>query len=114
MPFDSRLFVCPLDVLNVLNCRQPVISANVLDYNLKLINRRACQSKMECHTDPNPQATAPLISCKIDSPNHPSLFCNGNVVSTVNEQKHLGLILDSKLSFERHLNEKKHLDKKSI
>ena len=24
----------------------------------------------------------------------------------VNEQKHLGLILDSKLSFERHLNEK--------
>ena len=24
----------------------------------------------------------------------------------VNEQKHLGLILDSKLSFERHVNEK--------
>ena len=34
------------------------------------------------------------------------LFFNGTVVSKVNEQKHLGLILDSKLSFERHVNEK--------
>ena len=32
-----------------------------------------------------------------------SLFFNGTVV---NEQKHLGLILDSKLSFARHVNEK--------
>ena len=38
--------------------------------------------------------------------NHPSLFFNGTVVPKVNEQKHLGLILDSKLSFERHINEK--------
>ena len=67
---------------------------------------------MECHTDPNQQATELLISCKIDSPNHPSLFFNGNVVSTVNVQKHLGLILDSKLSFERNLNERKALRQK--
>ena len=33
-------------------------------------------------------------------------FFNGTVVPKVNEQKHLGLVLDSKLSFERHLNEK--------
>ena len=32
----------------------------------------------------------------------------------VNEQKHLGLILDSKLSFERHVNEKIMKAKKGI
>ena len=37
---------------------------------------------------------------------HPSLFFNGTLVPKVNEEKYLGLILDSKLSFERHVNEK--------
>ena len=46
--------------------------------------------------------------------NHPSLFFNGTVVPKVNEQKHLGLILDSNLSFERHLNGKVMKAKSSI
>ena len=61
---------------------------------------------MEFNPDPNKQATELLFSCKKNSPNHPSLFFNSTVVPTVNEQRQLGLILDSKLSFERHLNEK--------
>ena len=36
------------------------------------------------------------------------------IVAKVNEQKHLGLILDSKLSFEKHLNEKIINAKKNI
>ena len=39
-------------------------------------------------------------------PNHPELIFNGSVVKNLNEQKHLGLILDSGLSFKKHLNEK--------
>ena len=31
---------------------------------------------------------------------------NGTVVARMNEQKHLGLILNSSLSFKKHLNEK--------
>ena len=31
---------------------------------------------------------------------------NGTLVAKVNDQKHLGLILDSNLSFKKHLNEK--------
>ena len=61
---------------------------------------------MEFNPDPNKQATELLFSCKKNSSNHPSLFFNGTVVPNVSEQKHLGLVLDSKLSFERHLNEK--------
>ena len=69
---------------------------------------------MEFNPDPNKQATELLFSCTKNSPNHPSLFFNDNVVSKVNEQKHLGPILDSKLSFERHLNEKIMKAKRSI
>ena len=78
----------------------PVISAN------EVINQWAYQWKMEFNLDSNKQATELLFSCKKSSPNHPPLFFNGTVMPKVNEQKHLGLTLDSKLSFERHLNEK--------
>ena len=83
----------------------PVISANELNQDLKVRNQWSYQWKMEFNPDPNKQATELLFSCKENSPNHPSLFFNGTEVSKVNERKHLGLILDSKLSFERHLNE---------
>ena len=39
---------------------------------------------------------------------------NGTVVAKMNEQKHLGLILDSSLSFKKHLNEKIIKAKKNL
>ena len=48
-----------------------------------------------------------LFSCKKSKPIHPPLVFNGSVVHNKNEQKHLGLILDSGLYFTKHLNEKK-------
>ena len=61
---------------------------------------------MEFTPDPNKQATELLFSCKNNSTNHPSLHFNGTVVPKVIEKKHLGLILELKLSFDRNLNEK--------
>ena len=43
---------------------------------------------------------------KKSSTNNPQLIFNGIAVAKVNDQKHLGLILDSRLSCEKHLNEK--------
>ena len=83
----------------------PVISANELNHDLKVISQWAYQWKMNFNPDLNKQATELLFSCKKNSPNHPSLFFNESVVPKVKEQKHLGQILDSKLSFERHVNE---------
>ena len=60
---------------------------------------------MEFNPDPTKQATELLFSCKKFSPNHPQLIFNGIAVAKVKDQKHLGLILDSSLSFEKHLNE---------
>ena len=60
---------------------------------------------MNFNPDLNKQATELLFSCKKNSQNHPSLFFNEFVLPKVKERKHLGLTLDSKLSFERHGNE---------
>ena len=94
--------------------KDPVISANELNHDLNIINQQAYQWKMEFNPDPSKQATKILFSCKRNRPIHPSLFFNGTVVPKVNEQKHLGLILDSKLSVERHVNEKIIKAKKCI
>ena len=86
--------------------KDPAISADDLNHGFDIIRQWACQWKMEFNPDPNKQATEVLFFCKKSSPNHPQLIFNGTAITKVNEQKHLGLILDSSLSFEKHLNEK--------
>ena len=44
-----------------------------------------------------------IFSRKIKSNIHPSLAFNNNIVSQANSQKHLGITLDFKLTFEEHL-----------
>ena len=55
-----------------------------------------------------------LFSCKTSNPNHPQIMFNGTVVAKMNEQKHLRLILDSSLSFKKHLTEKIIKAKKNL
>jgi hypothetical protein len=38
------------------------------------------------------------------SPNIPVTYCENNIIEQVIKFKHLGLILDAKLSFVQHLN----------
>ena len=61
---------------------------------------------MEFNPDPTKQANEVLFSCKKSSQNHPQLIFNGIAIAKVTDQKHLGFILDSRLSFEKHINEK--------
>ena len=82
--------------------KDPVISANNLNHDLGTIQQWAYQWKMEFNPDPTKQATEVLFSCKKCSPNHPQLIFNGIAVAKVNYQKHLGLILASRLSFEKN------------
>ena len=94
--------------------KDPVISANDLNHDLGIINQCAHQWKMVFNPDPTKQATEVLFSCKKMKPNHPQLMFNGTAVTKVNEQKHLGLILESDLSFDKYLNEKMIKAKKYI
>ena len=61
---------------------------------------------MSFNPDPTKQAVEVLFSCKNISPDHPPLYFNGVEVERVSEHEHLGLTLDSKLTFVTHINEK--------
>ena len=102
------------DTMLYSNVKNPLDSAADLNHDLDLISRWANQWKMEFNPDPTKQANEVLFSQKKLSPNHPQLIFNGVPVTKANDQKHLGLILDPKLSFRKHIHEKIIIAKKNI
>ena len=86
--------------------KDPLSSAADLDHDLEKINQWANQWKMAFNPDPNKQANEVLFSCKTKSVDHPPLVFNGFPVVQVKETKHLGLVLPSNLSFDKHLTKK--------
>ena len=58
---------------------------------------------MTFNPDRSKQAQEIIFSRKLKKARHPPLLLNNNNVSQVNSQKHLGVILDVKLTFEKHL-----------
>ena len=83
-------------------------SWSIMDLNLDLSTVRdwAFQWKMAFNPDPNKQATEVVFSHKKKPANHPPLYFNDSIVLSSSIQKHLGLVLDEKLTFDHHLNEK--------
>ena len=92
----------------------PTISANNLNHDLELISQWAHQWKMQFNPDIKKQAVEVIFSQKISKVHHPPLYFNGSIVSLVKEHEHLGMILDSKLSFSQHMSEKIKKTKKGI
>ena len=80
-------------------------SANELNSDLEKISNWAVQWKMSFNPDPSKQATELLFSRKRIQENHPDLRFNNTVVSRVTNQKHLGVLLDSKLNFSEHIKQ---------
>ena len=94
--------------------RDPFISALELNHDLKLINNWAHQWKMSFNPEPNKQAVEVLFSIKNKSPIHPPIFFNGIEITRVDEHKHLGLILDPKLTFVKHIISKIKIARRNI
>jgi len=92
----------------------PNISANDLNHDLDLISQWAHQWKMAFNPDIKKQAVEVIFSSKTMKVDHPPLLFNGTIVSIVKEHKHLGMILDRKLSFSTHIYEKIKKTKKGI
>ena len=61
---------------------------------------------MNFNPDPTKQAVQVVFTRKSKQIDHPKIYFNDIEVKTVNDHKHLGLILDSNLSFISHINEK--------
>ena len=92
----------------------PITSAAELNHDLEIINNWAKQWKMSFNPDPTKPAEEILFSQKKSTVHHPPLFFNGSEVKRVTDHKHLGLILDPKLNFAAHINEKAGIARKGI
>ena len=73
-------------------------SASHLNNDLSKISNWAFQWKMSFNPDPSKQAQEVIFSRKIQKTCHPSIYFNNKSVKQVPSQKHLGLILDNKLT----------------
>ena len=84
----------------------PYTSAQELNHDLKLISNRAFEWKMSFNPDPSKQAVQIVFSRKRKKIDHPNIYFNDFEVKSVNEHKHFGLIMDTKLTFASHINDK--------
>ena len=81
-------------------------STTQLNNDLEQITDWAWKWKMLFNPDISKQAVEVIFSNKKTPSSHESLIFNGIPVKLVQETKHLGMILDKKLSFVSHLEEK--------
>ena len=83
-------------------------STSNLNDDLGKISYWAYQWKMQFNPDPNKHANEVIFSRKTNSNNlsHPPIKFNNNNISKCPHQKHLGTVLDSKLNFKAHVDQK--------
>ena len=102
MSSNAKLFADDTSSFSVIHDSNT--SALELNNDLAKINRQAFQWKMSFNPDPKKQAQEVIFSLKSKAT---SLFNNNNNnnnnVMQATYQKHLGIILDTRLSFEKHL-----------
>ena len=79
------------------------LPAKKLNDDLRQISNLAFQWKMSFNPDLNKQTQEVTFIRKIKINIHPLLVFNNNIVSQVNSHKHLGIIIDFKLTFEEYL-----------
>ena len=94
---DSSLFI------EVNNDTQT--SHDILTKDLETISIWAKTWRMQFNPDITKQAVEVIFSHKYSQPNHPPLHFNSIPVARVEVTKHLGLFLDKKLSFRKHIGE---------
>ena len=83
--------------------QEPNAAAEDMNHDLELISRWAHDWRMSFNPDPQKQAVELLLSKKRHEIDHPVILFNNTPVKKVTEHKHLGIILDSKLSFSAHI-----------
>ena len=89
-------------------------SASDINNDLTLISNWAFQWKMSFNPDPSKQAQEIIFSRKKMKSSHPSVYFNNIPVSSTSVHKHLGMLLDDKLSYEHHLKSVLNKVKKTI
>ena len=98
---NPKLFADDTSLFSVV--RDLNTSAIEINDDLKKIEAWAHQWKMSFNPDPLKQAQEVIFSRKRNKPHHPDIIFNGNPVKKSSYQKHLDMLLDSKLDFNEHI-----------
>ena len=97
---NVKLFADDISLFTVIH--DPIRAALDMNHDLDTIKRWAHNWRMSFNPDPNKQAVEVIFSTKRAPVDHPIIFFNDIPVMNVTQHKHLGLILDVKLSFSGH------------
>ena len=100
---SMRLFADDSSLFAIVRNTQETHDKLVND--LSTISAWAHQWKMQFNPDISKQAIEVIFSHKNNKPDHPLLVFNGIPVAREKSTKHLGLILDERLSFRLHIKE---------
>ena len=98
---NVKLFADDTSLFTVV--QEPNAAAADMNHDLELISRWAHDWRMSFNLDPQKQAVELLLSKKNNELDHPVILFNNIPVKKVEEHKHLGIILDSKLSYSVHI-----------
>ena len=98
---NPKLFADDTSLFSVIHD----VNSSQIDLNedLDKINNWAYQWKMSFNPDPSKKAQEVIFSRKVNNVLHPPLTFNNVDVGQIRSQKHLGMFLDFKLSFNEHL-----------
>ena len=102
---DSSLFACVTDVTQ---------THNKLLRDLGSITDWAYQWKMVFNPDITKQAIEVIFSCKDKKPEHPELSFNGIPIARKPFTKQMGVYLDDRLNFSKHVKEKVEIARKGL
>ena len=99
---NFKLFADDTSLFTVV--REANEAVNDMNHDLQLISQWAHDWRMSFNPDPQKQAVELVFSRKRNGIDHPVALFSNIPVEKVNEHKHLGIVLDSKLSFSAHIN----------
>ena len=98
---NAKLFADETSLISVVHDINT--SAAHLNIDLRKISNLAFQWKMSFNRDPSKQVQEVIFSRKHQEISHPSIYFNNNPIESVSSQKHLGMILDTKLNIQEHI-----------
>ena len=100
----AKLFVDDTSLFSTV--QDPNESAKYLNLDLSVISQWAYRWKMLFNPDPKKPAHEVIFSREKNEETHPIVFYDNIEVSRTDSQKHLGLVLDNKLTFKKHVKDK--------
>ena len=98
---NVKLFADDTSFFTVVH--DPDAAALDMNHDLNLIKLWTHNWRMSFNPDPAKQAVEVTFSRKRINVDHPRIQLNDTPVLKVEEHKHLGIVLDSRLSFARHI-----------